>query len=137
MRALHAVGLFAMAVALPSHAKVSNSLLLCLPSKGAWLSPTTHEKLQGFAASVVATTRTYGAPEVALSRSVELDRMGTGRRARQDLELALVHHLRSMEVGLGQHELYRLPEAASPMDFGCDANDVAVDIEVLFKHPLY
>lgn len=137
VRALSAMGLLALAFVHPGHAKVSNSLLLCLTPKGGWLTPTTQEKMQSLAASVAATSRTYGQPEVVISTSVELNNAGTERLVRQDLEYAVVHHLRSMNVELGHHELFRSSASASPKDFGCNSSEVAVEIEVLFKHPLY
>jgi hypothetical protein len=133
---LSVAGLLALAISVPVQAKVSHSLLLCLAPQGTWLTPTTQERLQELAASVTATTRTYGSPESALSSSVELNKNGLERLVRQDLEYAVIHHLRSLNVELGSHELFRSSASASPEDFGCKPTEVAVEIEVLFKHPL-
>ncbi len=128
---------FALAVPIPSHAKVSNALVLCLKPSGGWLTPATQEKLEGLIAAIAATSGTHGPPEATISSSVEISKTGPKQLVRQDLELAVVHHLRAMNAELGSHERSPSPPFASLQDFGCKATEVAVEIEVLFKHPQY
>lgn len=127
----------ALAFSAPSHAKVSNALVLCLKPSGGWLTPATQGKMEGLIAAIAATSGTYGPPEVAISSSIEISKTGSEQLVRQDLELAVVHHLRTMNAELGSHELSPSPPLASLQDFGCKATEVAVEIEVLFKHPQY
>ena len=97
----------------------------------------TQDGLQGLATSIAATSRAYGSPEVSVSTSVALNKAGTERLARNDLEYALVHYLRTLNVELGRHVLFGSSASASPEDFGCKQSEVAIEIEVLFKHSPY
>src|SRR6218665_384790 len=86
----------------PASAKVTSSLVLCLPSTGPWLTADVDTKLQAFGSKIREISRTNRVPEMLTSTSV----MPTTRKLRErpDLERSVVHRLKATGVDSGPHE---------------------------------
>jgi len=116
-------------------AKVTHAALLCLPASGPWLDAGVERALGEFASKVAGVARDYGAPEVTVTAVIApAGRQGATALA---LERAVIHRLRASGAELGAHESMPPPDAAEPKDFGCAAHEVALQLEAVFRHPIY
>lgn len=113
-------------------ARVTHSTVLCLPASGPWLSPEIDQQLRKFGANVIDIARQYGTPEVVITSSISPQ-----SEPAPWLERPVIQHLRDAGVALGPHESVARPREARPQDFGCQAHEVALEIEAVFWHPIY
>ncbi|WP_457417577.1 hypothetical protein [Roseateles sp. P5_E7] len=116
-----------------AQAKVSVNTWLCFAQKQRVLDDAAQASLKTLAARAQVVARQHGRAEVAVvatylpKAAAELPNESEAR------SLVVIKHLQDAGLSYKEQGLWLTPDV-TPQDLGCLANQVAVEVEILFAH---
>jgi hypothetical protein len=120
----------------PAQARVTHETLLCLPANGPWLTRNAETKLRAVA-QAIPNTESHVGVAVATVTSVAAAPDGVEPKVAARLGMSVVHWLRVRGHEIGEHRHLRGSPGADPREFGCAAGHVALEVAIVFPHPIY